>query len=176
MTSDRIWFACRLALASAMLWAVTGAAPAYGQVDPDTDADGVVDSLDQCPDTEPEELVDAVGCDVCACDGPNDVESWTSHEQYVGCVITEAKARRAAKTIKRPHMRQMIKRARKATCGNENLTRCCVYAHLDDEAEVNMGVCRVVTIDQCDNLSMREDLDWVEDLDMGSCSPNPCQF
>lgn len=176
MEQNTIRFARRIALASAVLWAVSGAVPAFGQVDPDTDGDGVTDATDQCADTEPGDLVDPVGCCVCPCDGTTAGDPWTSHDEYVACVTAEAKVRRAEKTMKRLEMRTTIRRARKATCGDDTLTRCCVYAHLDDNADVNMGQCRVTTIDACDALGSREDLDWVEDVDGGSCAPNPCVF
>jgi hypothetical protein len=166
----------RLALAFAVLCALAGAAPAAAQVDPDEDTDGVTDAADLCPETPVDDFVDPDGCSICPCDEDANGDAWTSHEAYVACVATEARARRAARTLKRKAMRAAIKRARKAACGNEELTRCCVYAQLDDEAEVNFGQCRVTTVDACDDLSLREDLDWVEDMGSGSCTPNPCEF
>ena len=176
MEQNTIRFARRLAFGLAVLWAVAGAAPAAGQVDPDSDGDGVADAVDQCPDTDPGDLVDDVGCSVCPCDAPVDADAWASHDDYVACVTGAAKVRRADGSMKRKDMRNAIKRARKATCGNADLTRCCVYAHIDDNADVNVGQCRITTVDACDALSQRDDLDWVEDADAGSCTPNPCLF
>lgn len=176
MEQPTIHLARRLALGFAVLWAVAGATPAAGQVDPDADGDGVADAADQCGDTEPGDVVDVEGCSVCPCDQTVAGDAWASHDDYVACVSAEARARRAAKTLKRRAMRLMIRRARKATCGDEDLARCCVYARLDDEADVSVGQCRIMTIDACAALGEREDLDWVEDMDAGSCTPNPCLF
>ncbi len=166
----------RLAVGFAMLWVLAGATPVAGQTAADADGDGVADAADQCTDTPAGDLVDDAGCSVCPCDAPVDGDAWTSHDAYVACVTTAVKARRAAHTMSRKEMRSEIRRARKATCGNEALTRCCIYAHLDENAEVNVGQCRIMTPDACDGLTNRSDLDWVEDVDVGSCTPNPCLF
>jgi hypothetical protein len=89
-------------------------------------------------------------------------------------VSAEARARRRAGTMKRKEMLAAVKRARKSTCGNPNLTRCCVYAHLDDTASVNVGQCRMISPDAC--TALLDQVDWAEDVDVGSCTPNPCQF
>jgi hypothetical protein len=50
----------------------------------DSDGDGVSDDSDQCPNTEPDSVVDASGCSLaqlCPPDGP-----WRNHGDYVGCV------------------------------------------------------------------------------------------
>jgi len=165
----------RLVIGFAVLCALAAAAPAAAQV-ADGDDDGVADDVDQCTDTPAGDLVDATGCSVCPCDETAAGDAWTSHDDYVGCVTAEAKARRKAHTLKRRAMKLAIQRARKATCGNEALTRCCIYAHLDDEAEVNVGQCKLMSPDACDALSERDDLDYVEDAEGGSCTPNPCLF
>jgi hypothetical protein len=176
MEQTTIRLARRLALALAVLWVVAGAASAAAQVDPDEDGDGVVDTLDECNDTPEGDLIDAQGCSVCPCDATAAGDPWASHDAYVACVMDEAKARREAKTMKRREMRNVIRRARKATCGDQALTRCCVYAHLDDTADVSVGQCRIMTVDACEEMGLREDLDWVEDVEGGSCTPNPCLF
>ena len=165
----------RLVIGFAVLCALAAAAPAAAQV-ADEDGDGVADEVDQCTETPAGDFVDPTGCSVCPCDETAAGDPWASHDDYVACVAAEAKSRRADHILKKHAMKLAIQRARKATCGNEALTRCCIYAHLDDDAEVTVGQCKVMTPDACDALSDRDDLDYVEDADAGSCTPNPCLF
>ena len=164
------------AIAFAVMWTMASAWPAAAQVeDPaDLDGDGVVDTLDQCLDTPPEDLIAADGCSVCPCDETTAGDPWVSHDAYVGCVAGEAHARRQAGTMRRREMRAAIRRARRSTCGDAALTRCCVYVHLDDMADVNVGQCRMIGPDECDALA--DQVDWSEDVGGGSCNPNPCLF
>ena len=56
--------------------------------DADADADGVPDTVDQCPDTPPGTVVNAHGCSLaqlCPCDG-----GWRSRAEYVRHVIDHA--------------------------------------------------------------------------------------
>jgi hypothetical protein len=55
----------------------------------DVDCDGVPDSLDQCPDTPPDEIVDANGCSIdqlVPCSGPASGGTWKNHGQYVSAI------------------------------------------------------------------------------------------
>ncbi len=63
-----------------------------GPVCGDSDSDGVLDSLDQCPDTLSEEIVNGEGCsiaDLCPCEvvSPRD---GINHGNYVSCVAEVA--------------------------------------------------------------------------------------
>jgi hypothetical protein len=52
----------------------------------DADGDGVADSLDQCPGTPVEAIVDAEGCSIdqlAPCSGPASGGEWKNHGQYV---------------------------------------------------------------------------------------------
>ena len=159
-----------LVFAAALVLAATR--PAAAQVDADTDGDGVADSLDQCPDTPTGDLVDTNGCSVCPCDGTADGNAWTSHQAYIACVVGEVKTRRAASTMMGRAARAAIKTAKRSSCGNENLTRCCVYANFDDD----VGSCHLMAPDACDALDSRLDDGEADDIGGGSCLGNPCAF
>ena len=138
-----------------------------GPTDPsigDDDGDGVPDDIDEC-DTPPGDMVDAVGCSVCPCDGPDDVTAWRSHTAYLKCIKTEIKRRVAEGTLPRRDSRGMLLRARGATCGRAQLTRCCIY-----RGDSSKGHCKIMKVDICDNL------DAGDDVGSGSCTPNPCDF
>jgi probable HAF family extracellular repeat protein len=60
---------------------------AQGDGEMDSDGDGVLDALDQCPNTAPNALVNRQGCSLeqlCPCD------TFDMHRQYVRCVIDNA--------------------------------------------------------------------------------------
>ena len=155
-----------LVLALLMAFAARGSAQV---ADVDTDGDGVLDSLDQCDDTPPGDLVDADGCSICPCDETPDGDDWPSHGEYVRCVAKEARTRVHSHALRPRDMRAAVKRARKSTCGNAALTRCCVW----EDENSDTGTCRVMSPDACDELSYRAD---AEDEGSGSCTPNPCVF
>ena len=150
-------------------------APARGQTPPlDEDLDGVADDVDECEETPPGDLIDATGCSLCPCEESVDEEPWASHDAYVRCVKVEAKRMRAARLLTRKAKRAAMKRARRSTCGNEVLTRCCVYPEdYDVDAESVTGECRVMSVDACFDLGDRAD---AEDTGPGSCNPNPCVY
>ncbi len=150
------------------------AAPVLAASAADDDQDGVADDVDACLDTPHADLVDATGCSVCPCDAQADDSEWSSHEQYLACVASEAKQLRRDKQINRKRARAAIKASRKSSCGNAELTRCCIYPDNADELDTVVGQCRLMTPDDCDALS--ETHDFVEDADTGSCLPNPCTF
>jgi hypothetical protein len=139
------------------------------QVDVDSDGDGVVDSLDNCDDTPPGDLVDADGCSICPCDATVDGDDWGSHRDYVRCVAAAGGSRVQIGALRGRDMRAVVRRARRSTCGSAKLTRCCIYA--DEDADVSS--CRMMRPDACDALSDRVD---AEDEGSGSCVPNPCEF
>ena len=155
------------ALVLALLMAFAAQAVAQ-QVDADSDGDGVVDALDNCDDTPPGDLVDADGCSVCPCDATVNGDDWGSHRDYVRCVASAARSRFKIGALRPRDMRVVVKRARRSTCGNAELTRCCIYAE-----DADVGTCRMMPPDACDALSDHED---AEDEGGGSCVPNPCEF
>ena len=161
-----------LVLVLAGVLALATVRPAAAQVDTDADGDGVTDVLDQCPDTPTGELVETDGCSVCPCDEAADGGAWTSHQAYVGCVVGEVKARRAAGEMRGRAARAAIKTAKRSSCGNENLTRCCVYANFDDD----VGSCHLMAPDACTALDDRLDDGEADDIGGGSCLGNPCAF
>jgi len=71
-------------------------------------------------------------------------------------------------------MRTAIRAARRSTCADQQLTRCCVYADFDTD----VGQCRLMTADACDALDERLfEMDGAaDDEGGGSCLPNPCVF
>ena len=127
----------------------------------DADQDGVADDVDACPDTAPYDLVDAAGCPVCDCD-----EDWASRGEYLRCVLDEVHARRADESLARKAAKLVVKAARNSTCGYPTKVRCCLMI-----PEKSTGMCRIM-----DELRCQDDLlgGDVEDLDSGSCFPNPC--
>jgi hypothetical protein len=128
----------------------------------DADSDGVMDDVDLCPDSAPYEMVDADGCAVCECD-----DDWDSRGQYLRCIYTEIHARRADGRLSRKAARLVSKAARASTCGHETKVRCCVMFAAKAE-----GMCKVMDEIRCDATLLGADA--VDDLDSGSCFPNPC--
>ena len=157
--------------ALAVAAALALAAPALAV---DDDGDKVDDAVDQCVDTPPGDLVDETGCSVCPCDLRADGSEWSSHLEYLACVVDAAKQLRHAKKIGRKTARAAIRASRKSSCGNAQLTRCCIYPDDADQLDTVVGQCRLMTVDDCDALSATHD--FVEDADAGSCLPNPCVF
>jgi hypothetical protein len=165
----------RFLVMSAVLMVVALACPVAAELDPataDDDGDGVADALDQCPDTAAGDLVGADGCSVCPCDVTASGNAWGSHQMYMACVVGEARNRRADGTMTSKSVRHVIRMARHSTCGNAQLTRCCVYANFDDE----VGSCRTTTPDACETLDDGADDGEADDIGAGSCAGNPCAF
>ena len=114
---------------------------------PDTDADGVADTLDNCPgiDVPDQEDTDNDGvgdvCDVCpdtplgspvlsdgcapsqrcACEGPSPDEEWPSQREYVQCVAQTLKLLHEQHRLSRSEIRQMLKDAARSGCGRRIL-------------------------------------------------------
>lgn len=175
MTTETLARLLLFPLAFAMTLALAPAHRVEAQVIAgDVDEDGVTDTADLCPDTPAGDLVDTDGCSVCPCDEAIDGTPWGSHSAYVQCVVAHARRLRGAGQMGRRPMRAAIKRARKATCGNDTVTRCCVYPSLDSLDEVIVGHCRVVAPETCEALALQ--VDAAEDMGPGSCLPNPCNF
>jgi len=158
-------------LGLAALAVVLAAGPVRAQV-VDQDGDGVSDDVDQCPDTPAGDVVGDDGCSLCPCDQTADGSDWDSRRAYLTCVNAAVKERVAAGRLDREGRRLALRSARASSCGKPDMVRCCVYPHFDPLADVNVGHCRIVAENLCDDLSDR--LDNVESLDSGSCYPNPC--
>lgn len=133
----------------------------------DDDRDGVADEIDYCLDTPRGDFVDDFGCSVCDCESSPDGDSWASRRAYVRCVAGEARSRLAAGRIGPDEFRLAIRRARASSCGDEDLTRCCVSRKSGRPAR-----CRIMKWERCDaeTLGAFDAVDW----DVGSCLPNPC--
>jgi hypothetical protein len=156
----RPWAVAVLALA--MLAPIAGGR-AYAQALPaDADRDGVMDDADMCPDSAEYEMVDDEGCAVCDCD-----DDWDSRGAYARCVYDELHARRADGRLSRKAARLVLKAARNSTCGFDTKVRCCIMFSQQPE-----GMCRIMDELRCDESLLGAAV--VEDLDSGSCFPNPC--
>ncbi len=84
----------------------------------DQDADGVPDSLDQCPDTAPGAIVNADGCSIeqlAPCDGP-----WKNHGQYVSTIAHVTQQFRRQGLISEHQRSQIISAAARSDCGKRN--------------------------------------------------------
>lgn len=81
---------------------------------PDSDGDGVPDSVDACPNTPAGALVDANGCSIqqlAPCNGP-----WKNHGEYVKAVETAASGFLAQQLISRAEWAVIVKEAAKSDC------------------------------------------------------------
>ena len=152
------------------------ASPAHAQPAdvPDYDEDGVTDAADQCPDTDPADLIGPDGCAIASCEFGLDGSGWSSKRAYVAYVTSWAKGAKAAGTMSGRDVRALLRRARNSTCGAPDLVRCCVFALFDDD----IGRCRIMTEDACDVLDDRmfESDGEADEEGPGSCLPNPCVF
>lgn len=131
--------------------------------DLDSDADGVADVADDCPDTAAGELVGADGCEACPCEETAEGDAWASKKAYIACIGAAAKDAGLSKKARRA----AIKRAKQAACGDDDLTRCCVWPDGDGSPK-----CKVTTYDKCGALGESHDVD---ELGPGSCAPSPCE-
>ncbi|HTL58589.1 MAG TPA: thrombospondin type 3 repeat-containing protein [Candidatus Limnocylindrales bacterium] len=92
----------------------------------DADADGVADSLDQCPNTAPGAIVDAQGCSIdqiAPCSGPASGGTWKNHGQYVSSVAQAAEAFQAQGLINAEQAEEIIAQAAQSNCGAKGQTR-----------------------------------------------------
>jgi len=137
----------------------------------DGDGDGILDASDDCPSTPLGELVGDDGCAVCPCDAAADGTPWESRLAYMHCVRTEARAQLDAGWLTAAEERWVLRSAHLSTCGRSERIRCCSYAE-GDETRPPRTKCRVTTPSRCVPRSAR--VEWTENLDTGSCVPNPC--
>jgi hypothetical protein len=86
----------------------------------DADADGVPDSLDQCPGTPAGAIVDANGCSIdqiAPCSGPAPGGTWKNHGQYVSAVAQAAEAFLAQGLISEEQADAIVAQAAQSNCG-----------------------------------------------------------
>ncbi|MGZ5517589.1 MAG: hypothetical protein ACXWJX_07820, partial [Limisphaerales bacterium] len=84
----------------------------------DEDADGVPDSLDQCPGTPAGSIVNADGCSIeqlVPCDGP-----WKNHGQYVSAIAHVTREFREQGLISEGQRAQIVSEAARSDCGKGN--------------------------------------------------------
>jgi len=86
----------------------------------DEDADGVADSLDQCPDTASGAIVDANGCSIdqlVPCSGPASGGTWKNHGKYVSAVSHAAEEFLAQGLISADQADEIVEQASESNCG-----------------------------------------------------------
>jgi hypothetical protein len=86
----------------------------------DADADGVGDSLDLCPGTAAEAIVDASGCSIeqlAPCNGPSSGGVWKNHGQYVSAVAQVVEAFLAQDLISQELAEEIVAQAAESDCG-----------------------------------------------------------
>jgi len=86
----------------------------------DADADGVPDSLDQCPGTPAGAIVDANGCSIdqiAPCSGPASGGTWKNHGQYVSAVAQAVEAFLAQNLITSDQAEEIVEQAAETSCG-----------------------------------------------------------
>jgi hypothetical protein len=86
----------------------------------DQDADGVPDSLDQCPDTPAGDIVNAQGCSIeqlVPCAGPASGGTWKNHGQYVSSIAHAAQDFVTQGLISGQEKGQIVSAAARSNCG-----------------------------------------------------------
>jgi hypothetical protein len=86
----------------------------------DSDADGVPDELDMCPDTTMSATVDLHGCSIeqlVPCDGPRTGGAWKNHGQYISTIKDTAETFLAAGLITTAEKNAILKAAARSDCG-----------------------------------------------------------
>jgi hypothetical protein len=86
----------------------------------DVDADGVPDSLDLCPGTPADAIVDAEGCSIdqiAPCSGPVSGGTWKNHGQYVSAVAEVTNAFLALGLITEDQADEIVAQAAQSNCG-----------------------------------------------------------
>ena len=87
----------------------------------DADADGVGDSLDQCPGTPVGDIVDANGCSIdqiVPCSGPASGGTWKNHGQYVSAVAQAVEVFLAQGLVTEDEAEKIISDAARSNCGS----------------------------------------------------------
>lgn len=102
------------------LGSVTSAVVRLTVVVVDADGDGVLDEVDQCPDTPPGAVVNEHGCSIeqlVPCDGPVAGGRWKNHGQYVAAMVGVVKQFLAAGLISREQAVAIWRAAAQSDCG-----------------------------------------------------------
>lgn len=86
----------------------------------DSDADGVADDQDECPDTPQGAIVNVQGCSIqqlAPCAGPLSGGAWKNHGQYVSTVNRTAEAFLASGLITEEEKDALVSAAARSSCG-----------------------------------------------------------
>jgi len=86
----------------------------------DEDNDGVPDSLDLCPGTPANVIVDANGCSIdqiAPCSGPASGGTWKNHGKYVSAVAQAAEAFVEQRLISEAQAEEIVAQAAQSNCG-----------------------------------------------------------
>jgi uncharacterized repeat protein (TIGR01451 family) len=91
----------------------------------DSDGDGVGDACDACPDTPPGQAVDARGCHIsvdqlCPCAGPASGGTWKNHGRYVSCVAHAAEDFLTDGLITEQEKDALVSDAARSRCGKRS--------------------------------------------------------
>jgi len=92
--------------------------PAYeirGQIQLDSDADGIPDVRDNCPNTPPGATADENGCSIdqlCPCEGP-----WRNHGEYLNCLKVVAAQFAQDGLITDVQAKLLVRQAASSDCG-----------------------------------------------------------
>ena len=92
----------------------------------DSDGDGILDTVDQCPNTPAGDIVNASGCSIgqlVPCAGPRSGGSWKNHGQYVSTVVETAKEFLNAHLIDHRQWSQIVTDAAQSKCGGKGDAR-----------------------------------------------------
>lgn len=88
-----------------------------GPLPPDNDADGVPNSIDQCPNTVTGEAVNTYGCSIQDQINKCATENASDHGEYVSCVVELANKLFKAGTVSQSERKLMINSAAKSDIG-----------------------------------------------------------
>ncbi len=154
--------------------ALATAAAAQPTTVADLDGDGIDNAVDRCPDSDVHDVVAEDGCAACACEADASGAPWASRRDYARCVVDAVRSQRRDGALSWREARAAKRAARKSTCGDPSLIRCCMFRDFDDE----IGTCRLMSEDECDAMDDRlwEHEGEADDEGPGSCLPNPCEW
>lgn len=88
----------------------------------DTDADGVIDKLDRCPETPADAIVNAEGCSIdqlVPCEGPTTGGSWKNHGKYLSAIRTIVTTFVEEGLLKETEGEELLATASRSDCGKK---------------------------------------------------------
>jgi hypothetical protein len=91
-------------------------------LEPDSDGDGVLDSIDLCPNTPADDTVNAYGCSIpqlVPCAGPVMGGEWRNHGQYVSTVTHVAQVFLKDDLISEDEMEALVSEVARSDCGKK---------------------------------------------------------